>query len=395
MAALSGIRVVDLSQVLAGPFCTMLLADLGADVIKIESKDRGDISRGMDPALDDTTSGAFLTVNRNKRSVAVDLKSEQGLALALDLIATADVLVENFRPGVAARLGLDYETLAASHPRLVYCSISGFGQTGPYAHRGGFDLIAQGMAGLMSVTGEPDGDPVKCGPPITDLGAGMFAVYGILGALMARERTGQGQQVETSLFETGIGFSVWEATEYFYTGRTPAPTGSAHRLAAPYQAFRCQDGHITVGADGPRHWPVFCNIIGLPELADDERFATNADRLTNLGELVVLVEQQLVTQDRQHWLGQLEEAGIPAGPIYSVPEALNDEHAKARNMIVEIEHPRIGTTRSLGPVVKFSQTPAEVYRPAPDLGEHTDEIAAELGRSADDVDLLRTQGAIR
>ncbi|GLU49770.1 CaiB/BaiF CoA transferase family protein [Nocardiopsis ansamitocini] len=395
MAALSGVRVVDFSQVLAGPYCTMLLADLGADVIKVESPANGDISRGMDPKLDDTTSGAFLTVNRNKRSISADLKSEGGRALVLDLVSTADVLVENFRPGVAARLGLDFDELAERNSRLVYCSISGFGQTGPYSRRGGFDLIAQGMSGLMSVTGEPDGTPVKCGPPITDLGAGMFAVYGILAALAARERTGRGQRVDTSLLETGLGFSVWEATEYFYTGRTPRPTGSAHRLSAPYQAFRCADGHITVGADGPRHWPSFCAVIGLPELAEDPRYATNAERLRSLPNLVEAVEKRMVEHDREHWLALLEEAGIPAGPIYSVPEALEDQHARARDMVVEIEHPRLGTTRSLGPVVKFSDTPAEIYRPAPDLGEHTDELARELGRTPGDIETLRAEGALR
>lgn len=395
MAALSGIRVVDLSQVLAGPFCTMLLADLGADVIKIESPERGDISRGMAPHLDETTSGAFLTVNRNKRSMAVDLKADDGYALARDLIGTADVLVENFRPGVAGRLGLDYPTLSGNNQRLIYCSVSGFGQTGPYGHRGGFDLIAQGMSGLMSVTGEPDGPPVKCGPPITDLGAGMFAVYGILAALAARERTGRGQHVETSLFEAGLGFSVWEATEYFYTGRTPQPTGSAHRLAAPYQAFRCRDGYITVGADSDRLWPRFCAIIDLPTLADDARFATNADRLRNIDELVRLVEGQLTAADRAHWLERLEAEGIPAGPIYTVPEAFDDEQTKARQMVQEIEHPRHGTTRTVGPVVKFSDTPAQIRRPAPDLGEHTDEIAIELGRDASQVKAMRSKGAVR
>ncbi|MGW3606770.1 CaiB/BaiF CoA transferase family protein [Micromonospora sp. NPDC005161] len=394
MAALTGVRIVDLSQVLAGPFATMLLADLGADVIKVETPGRGDISRGMDPALDEVTSGAFLTVNRNKRSISVDLKSREGLELVLDLIDTADVLVENFRPGVAARLGLDFQSLSARNDKLVYCSISGFGQTGPYASRGGFDLIAQGMAGLMSVTGTPGGNPVKCGIPVTDLGAGLFAVYGILGALAARERTGRGQRVETSLFETGLGLSVWEATEFFYTGRTPQPTGSAHRLSAPYQAFRCQDGYITVGADGDRHWPVFCRIIGRSDLATDSRFATNADRLRNLAELEALVEQKLLAHDREHWLTLFEAEGIPAGPIYTVPEALSDEHALARGMVVEIDHPRFGTTRTLGPVVKFSDTPAQIRHRAPDLGEHSDEIAAELGRSEEQIAKLRACGVI-
>ncbi|MQA02448.1 MAG: CoA transferase [Streptosporangiales bacterium] len=393
-SALAGIRVVDLTQVLAGPFATMLLADLGADVVKVEVPGRGDLSRAMDPAIDQQTSGAFLTVNRNKRSVSVDLKQQRGLDLVHELLATADVLVENFRPGVATRLGLDYEQLSAKLPRLVYCSISGFGQTGPYAARGGLDLITQSMSGIMSVTGTPGGPPVKTGPPITDLGAGLFAVYGILGALVARDRTGNGQRVETSLFEAGLGLSVWEATEYFYTGRTPQPTGSAHRLSAPYQAIACRDGYVTVGADGERQWPKFCAVIGRSDLATDPRFGTNADRMRNLDQLVPLVEERTKEHDRSHWLALFEEAGIPAGPINTVPEALADEHTAARDMVVDVEHPRAGSTRTVGPVVKFSATPATVRTPAPELAEHTDDVLRELGYDAEGITKLRSAGVV-
>ena len=321
MSALTGLRVLDVSQVLAGPYAAMLLGDLGADVIKVEAPDHGDHSRQMAPRISEELSGAFLAVNRNKRGVSVDLKTSEGVAVMHRLVSTADVLIENFRPGVAARLGIDYASLGEVNTRLVHCSISGFGQTGPYGSRGGFDLVAQGMSGLMSVTGTQSGDPIKCGIPVTDLGAGMFAVYGILAALAARERTGRGQQVDTSLFETGLGLGVWEAVEYFHTGNTPRPTGSAHRLGAPYQAFRCSDGWINVGADGTRHWPVFCKTIGAPELVDDPRFATNPDRLANLDELVELIEWRTELEPRTHWLRLLEDVGIPAGPINSVPEA--------------------------------------------------------------------------
>ncbi|MGH3384763.1 MAG: CaiB/BaiF CoA transferase family protein [Nocardioidaceae bacterium] len=394
MPALSGLRVLDVSQVLAGPYAAMLLGDMGADVIKVEAPGHGDLSRQMAPRISDDLSGAFLAVNRNKRGVSIDLKHADGQALLHRLAASADVLIENFRPGVATRLGIDYETLGKLNPRLVHCSISGFGQTGPYALRGGFDLVAQGMSGLMSVTGTASGEPVKCGVPITDLGAGMFATYGILAALAARERTGRGQQVDTSLFETGIGLEVWEAVEYFHTGDTPQPTGSAHRLGAPYQAFRCADGHINVGADGVRHWPVFCKTVGLPELADDPRFATNADRLAHLAELVAQIEARTSVESRAHWLSLLEEAGVPAGPINTVPEALADPQARARDMVVEVEHPTLGTLRALGPVVKLSDTPAEITKAAPDLGQHTDEVLRELGLDAGEVDTLRSEGVL-
>ena len=394
MSALTGLRVLDVSQVLAGPYAAMLLGDLGADVIKVEAPDHGDHSRQMAPRISEELSGAFLAVNRNKRGVSVDLKTPEGVAVMHRLVSTADVLIENFRPGVAARLGIDYASLAEVNTRLVHCSISGFGQTGPYGSRGGFDLVAQGMSGLMSVTGTQSGDPIKCGIPVTDLGAGMFAVYGILAALAARERTGRGQQVDTSLFETGLGLGVWEAVEYFHTGNTPRPTGSAHRLGAPYQAFRCSDGWINVGADGTRHWPVFCKTIGAPELVDDPRFATNPDRLANLDELVELIEWRTELEPRAHWLRLLEDVGIPAGPINSVPEALADPQAQARGMVQEVAHPRLGTLRALGPVVKFSDTPAAITRPAPDLGQHTDEVLGELGIDVTELASLREAGVL-
>ncbi len=395
MSALDGIRILDFSRVLAGPYCTMLLADLGADVIKVEAPGVGDLSRAMDPRLDDETSGAFLTVNRNKRSIALDLKSPEGIEVAKRLIASADVVIENFRPGVMARFGLDYDSLSEDFPALVYCSISGFGQTGPYAQRGGLDLIAQGMSGLMSITGEPGRPPVQCGIPVTDLGAGLFAVYGILAALMERTRSGRGQYVETSLYETGLGLQVWEVTEAVYTGRVPRPTGSAHRLGAPYQAYRCADGAITVGADSDRHWSSFCRVLGLPELAGDPRFATNADRMTNIDVLQEVVEAQMAAHDRATWLERLEDAGIPAGPINSVPEAIADPHTAARGMIQEQEHPDFGTIRTLGPVVKLSRTAATVRTLAPRIGADSARVLEDCGFSADEVATLLGAGTVR
>lgn len=394
MGALDGLKVLDVSQVLAGPYAAMLLADMGADVIKVEAPGHGDHSRQMAPAVAENLSGAFLAVNRNKRGVVIDLKNEAGRRVMRRLADHADVLIENFRPGVAARLGIDHETLAASNPRLVHCSISGFGQTGPYSSRGGFDLVAQGMSGLMSVTGNPGGDPVKCGVPITDIGAGMFATYGIMGALAARERTGRGQKVDASLFETGIGFAIWESVEWFHTGNVPQPTGSAHRLGAPYQAFRCSDGHINVGADGVRHWPLFCASIGCPELVDDPRFRDNSSRLAHLADLVEAIEKRTVTETRAHWLGRLEAVGVPAGPINSVPEALEDPQAVARAVVVDLEHPRLGPLKALGPSVKLSDTPATVRHAAPDLGQHTAEVLAEFGFSPEELATLKSTGVI-
>lgn len=394
MSALQGLRVIDVSQVLAGPYAAMVLGDLGAEVIKVEVPGSGDHSRHMAPRIEDNLSGAFLAVNRNKRGIVIDLKTTAGLEVMRELVATADVLIENFRPGVAARLGIDFESLREVNPRLVHCSVSGYGQTGPMAPRGGFDLVAQGRSGLMSVTGTEGGDPIKCGVPITDVGAGMNAVIGILAALTARATTGEGQQVDVSLFETGLGFEIWESVEFFHTGQTPKPTGSAHRLGAPYQAFRCADGYINVGADGVRHWPVFCDVIGRPDLVQDRRFLANPDRLAHLAELVEEIELQTVQHDRSHWIDLLDDAGIPAGPINTVPEALADPQTVARNMVVDMDHPRLGPLKALAHPVRLSATPSQARTTAPDLGEHTDEVLTELGIDPHKLADLRAEGVI-
>jgi crotonobetainyl-CoA:carnitine CoA-transferase CaiB-like acyl-CoA transferase len=379
VSALAGLRVLELTQVMAGPFCGQVLADMGADVIKIEPPDGGDQSRrSLGFAMRGEDTAAFLAVNRNKRSAAIDLKDPEQRELFYRLVKTADVLIENYRPGVAARLGVDYETLSDLHPRLIYASISGFGQTGPYAMRPGFDLIAQGLAGVMSVTGEPGGEPVKCGIPISDLSSGLFCAVAILSAYVARERTGRGQRIDTSLFEGALALSIWETAELWATGRTPEPLGSAHRLTAPYQALRTRDGHITVGGNNQRLWERTCAAVGREDLVEDPLFATNADRMANRAELVAELESALAARDTHDWVETLEAAGVPVGPIHDYRQVFEDPHTLAREMMVEVEHPVEGTIRALGIPVKLSDTPGAVRRPAPLLGEHTEEVLREV-----------------
>ena len=373
MSALDGLRVLELTHVMAGPFCGQVLADMGADVIKVEPPGSGDSSRQS------MGTAAFLAVNRNKRSVTLDLKDETHRAAFLRLADGADVVLENNRPGVTERLGVDYATLSARNPRLVYASISGFGQTGPYAQRAGYDLIAQGLSGVMSVTGEPDGDPIKCGVPIGDLSAGLFCAVGILSALAARERTGRGQRVDTSLFEGALALSVWEAAELFSTGRVPQKLGSAHRLTAPYQALRTRDGHLTVAGNTQPQWERLCSLLGRDDLLADPRFATNGDRMANRPELVGELEATLASGGTDEWVARLEEAGIAAGPIHDYAEVFADPHTQARGMEVTMEHPEEGTVRGLGIPVKLSDTPGSVRRAAPLLGEHTEEVLLEAG----------------
>ena len=360
----------------------MLLGDLGADVIKIEPPGTGDLSRSMGGArlrLRGADHAPFLALNRNKRSVVLDLKTDADRVALLALARTADVVVENFRPGVMLKLGLDYDTLAAANPRLIYASISGFGATGPWADRPGFDLIAQGMSGVMSVTGAAGGSPVKCGVPISDLSAGLYAVLGIQAALLARQQTGRGQHIETSLFEAALSLSVWEATEYFATGEAPQPHGSAHRLNAPYQAFRTADGYINIAALTGPQWQKLCAALGRPELERDERFAGNAQRMANLPALVAELESALGAANTEEWVERLLQAGVPAGAIIDYAQVFEHEHTRAREMVEVIDHPTEGSIRTIGFPLKMSDTAARVRRPPPLLGEHTAEVLEELG----------------
>lgn len=376
--ALDGMRVIDLTQVMAGPFCTMLLADLGADVVKVEAPGTGDQSRhswGRTGVGDD--GPAFFALNRNKRSVVLDLRSDAGRADFMRLVETADVVVENFRPGVVDRLGIGYEALSAVNPGIIFASISGFGQTGPYAQRPGYDLIAQGMSGVMSITGHPDAAPTKAGVPVADLGSGLFCVYGILAAYAHKLKTGEGQRVETSLFESAMALTVWESTEYWASGQVPQRTGSSHRLSAPYQALRTRDGWMTVGANNQRLWGALCESLGRPDLMDDERFATNAARMGNREELVEVIESVLAEHGTEHWVDRLLADGVPAGPILAYDEVLRNEHALARGMVQSIPHPVEGEVKTLGFPVKLGRTPATARRHPPLLGEHQAEVLGD------------------
>ena len=380
---LDGVRVVDLTQVMGGPFCTMQLGDFGADVIKVEPPS-GDLSRSMGGdqlRIPGSDNAPFFALNRNKRSIVLDLTRDHDRAVFMALARTADVVVESFRPDVTRRLGVDYATVSAANPRIIYASISGFGQTGPYADRPGFDLIAQGMSGIMSVTGEPGGAPVKCGVPIADLAVGLFAVNGILAALVARGRTGKGQHIDTSLFESALAMCVWETTEYWATGEAPDAMGSAHRLSAPYQAFRTSDGYITLAALTPQQWQRLCVTLERESLASDPRFGTNAARMANRPALVTEIEAALACRMTAEWVERLHTAGVPAGPINDLAQVFDDPHTRARRMVEEIEHPVAGRVRTLGFPLKMSETPLRVRRPPPVLGEHTAEIMRELGVS--------------
>jgi crotonobetainyl-CoA:carnitine CoA-transferase CaiB-like acyl-CoA transferase len=389
---LDGLRVIDLTQAMAAPYCTMNLADMGADVIKVEPPGGEETRRGS--VQKNGHSGSFNAINRNKRSLTVNLKAPEGVEIIHRLARTADVFVQNYRPGAAKRLGVAYEDLKAVNPRLIYCSISGFGSTGPYASRGGYDLIAQGMSGIISVTGEEDGRPAKSGVPLSDLAAGLFGAYGILGALEYRERTGEGQFVDTSLLEAAMALTVWESTEYWATGQTPRALGSAHRLAAPYQALPASDGWFTVGANNDKLFDGFCRAIGRAELLADARFAARAQRLEHRRALAAEIEKTTAKESRAYWLARLEAEGVPSGPINTYPEALADPHTLARDMVIDLVHPGAGPIKNLGVPVKLSDTPGAVDRPAPLLGEHNDTILAELGYGESERRALRANGII-
>jgi crotonobetainyl-CoA:carnitine CoA-transferase CaiB-like acyl-CoA transferase len=369
----------------------MWLGDLGADVLKIENPEHGEDGRTSGPPFFNGVSAFFLSANRNKRSVALDVKRLEGQDLFRRLARTADVVVENFRPGVMDALGIGYAALAELNPRLIFCSISGFGATGPFADRPGLDQIIQGTSGLMSVTGFEGGEPVRVGIPIADLLTGLFGAYGVLAALLARERTGRGQIVTTSLLESMVGMMTFQAIRYLNGGGVPPPAGNHHPINAPYGVFRTRDGFLTLGATGPKRWRVFCELLGVPEWLDDPRFATNGARYENRHKLAELIGEKLQAHTSDEWEGLLNAAGIPCGPIYPLDQALDHPQVRARDLIVERPHPDLGVVRLLGLPVKLSSTPGDVWRVPPRLGEHTDDALREIG--VDDAQIAQLRGA--
>lgn len=391
---LCGIRVVDLTRVMAGPFCTMLLGDLGADVVKIERPGTGDDTRSWGPPFIDGISAYYLCVNRNKRSVTLDLKHPAGQEILWRLIERADVLVENFSPGTVERLGFGYERVRERRPEIVYCSISGFGQTGPGKDRTAYDQIVQGMSGLMSVTGFPDGEPTRFGVPIADIGAGMFAAYAIVAALFHRLRTGEGQYIDTSMLGGQVALLTYQAGIYFATGETPRRTGNAHPIVAPYQTFRTADGYVNIAAGNDAMFARLCRALGLDHLVSDPRFATNAGRITNLPALVEAIESVLAKYRTAEVVALLDAAEVPCGPIYTVPEVFADPQVQHLELRQRVPHPVLGEVDQLGFPYRFSASPASIRRHPPLLGEHTEEVLGELGFSSPEIAELRRSGAV-
>ena len=388
-------KVVELAHIMAGPVCGLMLADMGAEVVKVEKVPGGDDTRRAVPPDIEGESAAFLMMNRNKRGVAVNLKTEAGQAVVRRMILQSDVVIENYRRGTMERFGLGYEALKAENPGLIYCSLSGFGRSGPYAERAGFDLIAQGMSGLMSITGEgPGRPPVKVGAPLTDITAGILAAMGVAAAYARRLQSGEGQQVDTSLFEAGIVQTYWQSAMCLATGDSPGPMGSAHPLNAPYQAFQTADGWITVGAANQANWERLLAVVGEPELASDPRFADNAARMANREALAARLAERFLARATADWLAALEEAGVPAGPVLSIAEMQRDPQTLAREMVPEVPHGRLGAVRTLGTPVKFSGTPAGLRRGAPLYGQHSREVLADYGWSAEEIAGLIAEGAV-
>ena len=402
MQPLEGLRVVDMTRALAGPYCTMMLGDLGADVIKVERPGRGDDSRGWGPPFVGEPYGPypgesayFIAANRNKRSITVNLKSREGQEIVRRLAGVSDALIENFRTGVLDKMGLGYDDLHAVNPRLVYCSISGYGRTGPCAQRPGYDFIIQAEGGMMGIIGREEGPPYRVGVPIVDITSGMFAAAGVLAALRARDKTGEGQLVDVSLLDTQVALLANVASNYLVGGAEPRRLGNAHPNIAPYEAFRARDRWFALAAANQRQWAVLCDVIGRPELKDDARFATNGDRVANRPALVEVLGEAFAARDADEWLAALREAGLPCGPINAVPDVFEHPQAKARDLALEAEHPTAGSVRLTGFPYKLSRTPADVHHPPPLLGQHTQEVMTELlGYSAEEVTGLRDREVV-
>ncbi len=391
---LAGMRVLELAQIMAGPTCGMMLADMGADVIKVEKLPGGDDSRGYREPRVNGVSAPFMILNRNKRGIALNLKHPHGKEILLRMVKEADVLTENYRRGTLEKLGLGYDVLSKINPGLIYCAVSGYGRDGPYGDKGGFDLIAQGFSGLMSVTGEPGRPPAKTGNSIADINAGILATVGITAAYAHKLKTGRGQVVDTSLMEAALQQTYWHAAIYFATGESVGPTGSAHLLTAPYQAFRASDGWINIGGANQANWERITEVLGHPEWREDPRFVDNSARMQNLDALTTAMDAVLVTRSKAEWIEAFDAAGVPVGPVNTIGEALSHPQTVARNMVVDLDHPQAGPTKALGCPIHFSETPTRITRHAPMLGEHSRELLKEYGYSDAEIDGFAAEGVI-
>jgi len=383
---LKGIKVLDLTRALAGPYCTMLLADYGAEVIKVELPGTGDDTRGWGPPFVQGESAYFMSINRNKKSLSLDMKNPKSKDILERMIKQSDVIVENFRPGAADRLGLGYEQVKKINPKIIYCSISGFGQDGPYRELPGFDQTLQGMGGMMSITGEPDGPPMKVGVAIADISGGMFAAFGIMLALFHRQKTGTGQWVDTSLLDSQIAWLTYRAGEFFASGKIPEKVGSGHPMIVPYQAFKAKDEYINIAVGNDQLWKKFCKVINMENIMDDPKFATNAKRVENRKELIGILQKVIETKTGAEWLKLLEDAGIPAGPIYTLDKLFADPQVLHRKMMIELQHPKAGRIKVTGVPVKLSETPGEISAPPPLLGQHNKEVLKDLGYSTEEIE---------
>ncbi len=392
---LAGIRVLELAQIMAGPTCGMMLADMGADVIKVEKIPAGDDSRGYREPRINGVSAPFLVLNRNKRGLALDLKNPKGREVLKRLVAKSDVLTENYRLGTMEKLGIGYEVLKNINPGLIYAAVSGYGKTGPLSEKPGFDLIAQGFSGLMSITGHPGGPPAKTGNSVADINAGILACVGILAALIHKMKTGQGQLVETSLMEAAMQQTYWQAAMFFATGVSPGPLGSAHPLTAPYQAFKTKDGFINIGGANQPNWERIADTLGHPEWKTDPRFENNSARMQHQGTLADAIEKVLAADTTANWIARLEQAGIPVGPVNTIEQAFTHPQAIAREMVVETNHPSAGKIKGVGHPIKFQDLARPEPLPAPELGEHSEEVLKEFGFEDGEISALRAEGVIQ
>jgi len=391
---LKGIRVLDLSRVLAGPFCSMNLSDLGAEVVKVEIPNSGDDTRGYPPFINGVSS-YYMSLNRGKKSITVDLKSDEGVEIVHKLAAKSDIILENFRPGVTQRLGIDYETLKKINPKLIYCSISSFGQSGPYAQWPGYDLIIQGMSGLMGITGEKGRTPMRVGVAVEDINAGLHAVIEILAALRVRDQFGVGQYLDVSMIDAGVSWMTYVAGNYFATGVVPERMGGAHPSIVPYQTFQTGDGkYILIAGGNDRLFATLCKILGLESLIEDPEYKTNDMRVKNREILIPIIEEAFMSKPRDHWLDKLREAGFPCAPVYTMDEVFSDKQVQHRNMLVTMEHPKAGTIKQIGTPFKFSVSTTDLSLYPPELSEHTDEVLGELGYSESEIKALREKGVI-